>query len=303
MTLFMFTRSVSTLILLVAHLGSRVFRPYDCALISFSKHYSMKEDMSKIEIAAERLWNAEKDRMPCEPIRDLIGTTDIESAYAIQQLNVDRHSKAGRRVSGRKIGLTAKAVQRQQNVFEPDFGTLFADMEIGHGGTISKGRLIRPRVEAEVMIVLNRDLNHDMINFSDVIGATAFAVPSLEIVDCRLKDWDIRITDTVADNAAAGLYVVGSSPQPILGGDLANCSMTLYKNGELVSEGRGELCMGHPINGAVWLARTLYKLGTPLRAGDAILTGALGPMVSADYGDRFEAKIDGLGSVCVEFEK
>lgn len=256
-----------------------------------------------IEIAAQRLLKAEKDRVPCEPIRDLIGESDIELAYAIQQFNVSREQQAGRRICGRKIGITAKSVQQQLNVFEPDFGALFADMEIGHGGVVPANRLIRPKVEAEIMIVLGRDLDHELISFSDVIRSTEFAVASLEIVDCRFKNWDIRITDTVADNAAAAMYVVGAAPKPILAVDLANCAMTLHRNGEMVSEGRGELCMGHPINGAVWLARTLYKMGTPLRAGDAILTGALGPMVDAAPGDRFEARIEGLGNVTVEFEK
>lgn len=261
----------------------------------------MSDQQRLIEPAAQRLWDAEANRTPCAPIRDLIGERDIDLAYAIQQRNVERHQQAGRRISGRKIGITAKSVQRQLNVFEPDFGTLFADMEIGHGGVVPAGRLIRPQVEAEVMIVLGRDLDHAAITFSDVIRATDFAIASLEIVDCRLQDWDIRITDTVSDNAAAALYVVGALPRPIQGLDLANCAMTLHRNGELVSEGRGEMCMGHPLNGAVWLARALQRLGTPLRAGDAILTGALGPMVPAEPGDRFEARIDGLGNVVAEF--
>jgi 2-keto-4-pentenoate hydratase len=255
-----------------------------------------------IVAAAARLFAAEKDRTPCAPVRDIIGVEDIAAAYAVQQLNVERYQKLGRRVSGRKIGLTAKSVQRQMNVFEPDFGALFADMEIGHGGVVPANRLIKPRVEAEVMLVLSRDLDHGEITFSDVVRATDFAIASLEIVDCRLQNWDIRITDTVSDNAAAGMYVVGASPKPILGGDLANCAMTLHKNGQLASEGRGEHCMGHPINGAVWLARTLFKLGTPLCAGDVILTGALGPMVPAEPGDRFVAHIEGLGMVATEFE-
>lgn len=263
----------------------------------------MADQEELIAVAAQRLWSAEMERAPCEPIRDLIGETDIALAYAIQQRNVTRELQAGRRISGRKIGITAKSVQRQLNVFEPDFGTLFADMEIGHGGIVPAKRLIRPKVEAEVMIVLDRDLDHELISFSDVIRATEFAVASLEIVDCRLKNWDIRITDTVADNAAAAMYVVGAAPKPILSVDLANCAMTMHRNGELVSDGRGELCMGHPINGAVWLARALYRMGTPLKAGDAILTGALGPMVSAEPGDRFEARIEGLGNVTVDFEK
>ncbi|MGG6898647.1 2-keto-4-pentenoate hydratase [Rhizobium sp. BR 315] len=256
-----------------------------------------------IRQAADRLWEAEQTVRPCRPIRDIIPEKDIESAYAIQQHNIDRHIKAGRRVSGRKIGLTAKTVQQQMGVFEPDFGTLFSDMEYGHGSEIPFDRLIRPRVEAELMLVLDRDLDQDMINFSDVLRASAFAIAAIEVVDCRLIDWDIRIADTVSDNAAAGVYVLGASPKSILDGDMANCAMTLHRNGELVSSGRGEASLGHPVNAAVWLARTLKKLGSPLRAGDAILTGALGPMVDARPGDRFEARVEGFGNTVIHFSE
>ena len=254
-----------------------------------------------IKQAADRLWAANQSLVPCDPIRDLIPAQDITSAYAIQQLNVDRHVAAGRRISGRKIGLTSKAVQKQLGVFEPDFGALFADMEYGHGSTIPFNRVIGPRVEAEVMLVLDRDLDHEAATFADVVRATAFIVASMEIVDCRLRNWDIRIADTVADNAAAGLYVVGSTPKSILNIDLANCAMTLRRNGELVSSGRGGDTLGHPVNSTVWLARTFAKMGTPLRAGDAILTGALGPMIEARPGDIFEASIEGLGSAITTF--
>jgi 2-keto-4-pentenoate hydratase len=251
--------------------------------------------------AANRLWQAEQTREPCAPIRDLIPAANIEMAYKVQQLNIERQRGAGRRVSGRKIGLTSKAVQQQQGVFEPDFGTLFADMEFGHGSEVPLGRLIQPRVEVEVMLVLERDLDADTVNYSDVIRAVGFVVAAIEIVDCRISNWDIKLSDTVADNAAAGLYVLGASPVPILGSDLADCAMTMHRNGDLVSTGRGEASLGHPLNAAVWLARTLKRMGTPLRAGDAILTGAIGPMVPANAGDRFEARIGGLGAVCVTF--
>lgn len=256
-----------------------------------------------IRQAADRLWAAEQSREPCNPVRDLIPAHDITSAYAIQQLNVDRHVAAGRRISGRKIGLTSKAVQAQLGVLEPDFGALFADMEYGHGSTIPFNRLIGPRVEAEVMLVLERDLEHEMVTFTDVVRATAFVVASMEVVDCRLRNWDIRIADTVADNAAAGLYVVGSMPRSLSNIDLSSCAMTLRRNGELVSSGRGGDTLGHPINSTVWLARTLATMGTPLRAGDAILTGALGPMIEARPGDVFEASIGGLGNALVAFSE
>lgn len=262
----------------------------------------MQIKQKNIQEAAARLWLAEKNGQPCEPVRDLIGETDIDSAYAIQQHNIAAHLASGRRISGRKIGLTSALVQQQIKVAEPDFGTLFADMEIGHGGIIQYRNLIAPKIEAEIMLVLGQDLNHECITFTDVLRATDFAVASLEIVDCRFQDWDICITDTVADNAAAALYVTGSQPRSLSGLDLSDCSMTLLRNGEPVSEGQGRLCMGHPVNSAVWLVRQLFTRGTPLKCGDIILTGALGKMVQAKLGDRFEARIKGLGSVQTTFE-
>lgn len=261
----------------------------------------MQKQQKRTTEAAERLRMAEEKRQPCEPVRNIIGETDIDTAYAVQQQNVALHVAAGRRISGRKIGLTSASVQKQINVSEPDFGTLFADMEIGYGGVIPTARLIAPMIEAEVMLVIGRDLDHDCITFTDMLRATEFAVASLEVVDCRLRDWDIRITDTVADNAAAALYVTGSQPKLLKDLDLADCSMTLFKNGKPVSEGHGRWCMGHPVNAAVWLARQLFKRGTPLKCGDVILTGALGPMVAASPGDRFSAHIQGLGNVMTSF--
>lgn len=263
----------------------------------------MTDIQAAIQEAADRLWEADQSLVPCAPIRDLIDERDVESAYAIQQINIDRHVSAGRRISGRKIGITAPAVQAQLGVDVPDFGALFADMEYGHGGTIPLSRAIRPRIEAEIALVLGEDLDQDMPTIADVIRATSFVIPSLEVVDCRLEDWDIRIADTVADNAAACLYVMGSAPRPLLGFDMAAAAMTLHRNGELVAQGRGADSMGHPLNATVWLARTMARLGTPLRAGDTILTGALGPMVEARPGDAFEASVEGLGSVTATFSE
>lgn len=263
----------------------------------------MTDTQAVIQEAADRLWQAEQSLEACAPIRDLIDEQDVESAYAIQQINVDRHVAAGRRISGRKIGITAPAVQAGLGVDVPDFGALFADMEYGYGSTIPISRAIRPRVEAEIALVLGADLDQEMPTITDVIRATAFVMPSLEVVDCRLQDWDIRIADTVADNAAACLYVLGSTPHPLLGFDMAQAAMTLHRNGELVAEGRGSDSLGHPLNAAVWLARTLARLGTPLRAGDTILTGALGRMVDACPGDTFEATIGGLGTVTASFSE
>lgn len=251
--------------------------------------------------AADALAEAARTGTACPPVRALLPEGDIEAAYAVQRLNVERATAAGRRIAGRKIGLTSPAVQAQLGVGQPDFGTLFADMAVPDGGVVAAGRLIRPKVEAEVALVLGTDLPHRDCTVADVIRATEFALPALEIVDSRNADWDITIVDTVADNASSGLYVLGGTPVPLTGLDLRGVRMTMTRGGDAVSEGTGADCLGGPLNAAAWLASTLAAAGDPLRAGDTVLTGALGPMAVAAPGDRFEARISQLGRVAVEF--
>lgn len=253
--------------------------------------------------AADLLEEAARTGAACPPVRTLFDDGDLETAYTVQQLNVRRGLDAGRRIVGRKIGLTSPAVQRQLGVDQPDFGALFADMAVPQGGEVPTGRLLQPKVEAEVALVLARDLPHRQCTVVDVLRAVDFALPALEIVDSRVSDWDISLVDTVADNASCGLYVLGGAPVPLRGLDLRSVSMTMTRNGETVSEGTGADCLGSPLNAAVWLAQALAERGDPLRAGDLVLTGALGPMAPAAPGDVFDAHIFGLGSVQVGFAK
>jgi 2-keto-4-pentenoate hydratase len=250
---------------------------------------------------ADVLDEATRTGTPCAPVRALLPEGDIETAYAVQRLHVERGVAAGRRLVGRKIGLTSPAVQRQLGVGQPDFGALFADMAVGEGEPVPAGRLLQPKVEAEVALVLAADLPHREPTVADLLRATAFALPALEIVDSRIADWDITIVDTVADNASCGLFVLGGTPVPLDRLDLRGVRMTLARNGETVSQGTGADCLGSPLTAARWLAATLAGLGDPLRAGDIVLTGALGPMAVAAEGDEFTARIEGLGTVGVAF--
>ncbi|GAA3733239.1 2-keto-4-pentenoate hydratase [Spinactinospora alkalitolerans] len=251
--------------------------------------------------AADILAEAARTRTACLPVRPLFADADVTAAYAVQRVNVERGTVAGRRIVGRKIGLTSPAVQRQLGVDRPDFGALFADMAVPEGSEVPADRLLQPKVEAEVALVLGGDLPHRDCTAADVLRAVDFALPALEIVDSRIDNWDITIVDTVADNASCGLFVLGGSPVPLTRVRLRDVRMAMTRNGDVVSEGTGADCLGDPLNAAGWLASTLADMSDPLRAGDIVLTGALGPMVPASPGDVFEADISDLGPVCVGF--
>ena len=249
------------------------------------------------QAAVERLAQAASTKTPCAPVRDLIGRDDVSTAYAVQQALTARRVAAGGRIVGRKIGLTSTAVQEQLGVDRPDFGVLFADMEVAEGNAVPAGVLLQPKVEAEVAFILGRDLDGGV----DVRDAVAYVVPALEIVDSRIAGWDISFADTVADNASSGLFVLGDRRATLAEVEPASVEMTLRLNGEVVSEGSGKACLGDPLEALAWLARTAREFGEPLRAGQIVLSGALGPMAAVTSGDRVDAEISGLGRVAVAF--
>lgn len=258
------------------------------------------EEVTVAELAA-RLWDAEQTGVPTGPVRDHLPAGDVAAAYAVAQVNTERSLASGRRRVGAKAGLTSVSVQHQLGVDQPDFGVLFADMAVADGEEMGVGRVLQARVEAEVALVLERDLPDPDVTPSEVMRAVAFALPAIEVVGSRVAGWDITITDTVADNASSGLFVVGSRPVRLADVDLRTAGMVLSRRGQVVSVGSGAACLGSPLTAAVWLARTLAGVGASLRAGDVLMTGALGPMVDVAAGDVFEATIGGLGSVRAAF--
>jgi 2-keto-4-pentenoate hydratase len=244
---------------------------------------------------AQRLRNAYANG-PVAPLRDGLDATDAIGAYAVQSINTRTWLEAGRRIVGRKIGLTAKAVQAQLGVDQPDYGVLFHDMRLESGAELPASNVLQPKAEAEVAIVMARDLDDTNATPQDVLLAAAYALPAIEIVDSRIADWKITFADTVADNASSAFYVTGNEPRALAGLDLWTCGMALEVNGKVASFGAGAACLGHPLVAAAWLARTLADLGEGLRGGDVVLTGALGPMISIRPGDVVRAQIGGLGS-------
>ena len=249
---------------------------------------------------ADALEHATHSRSPIAALRDTYGlsSTDVVSGYAVQEELTRRAVAGGRRITGRKIGLTSVAVQQQLGVDQPDFGCLFADMEFAEGIEIPLGRLIQPKAEAEVAIVLDRDLPPGREHsFADIVRATAFALPAIEIVDSRIENWNIKFVDTVSDNASSGLYVLGGRPMPLAAVDVRAIPMSMSINGTEVSTGSGAACLGHPLNAARWLANALSFRGVGLFAGDVIMTGALGPMKTVEAGDVIEANFGPLGTV------
>jgi 2-keto-4-pentenoate hydratase len=258
-----------------------------------------------IQAAVERLAQAQATRVPCAPVRDLIGTDDLAAAYAVQQGLVQARLAAGATVVGRKIGATSEAVQKQLGVDQPDFGYLLDEMDVSAADPISMRTLLQPRVEAEVAFRLGRDIDvpEEQITLDLVHEAVDVALPALEIVDSRIADWQIGFTDTVADCASSGLFVVGTDERPLAEVSPVDVAMSLTINGEERSSGNGAACLGDPLEALRWLAVQSARFGDPLRAGQLILSGALGPFVPFAAGDRVEASISGFDTLSVTFEE
>ncbi len=252
------------------------------------------------DLVAERLRSAYASG-PVSPLRDGLSPNDADGAYAVQAINTRFWQLQGRRIVGRKIGLTSAVVQAQLGVDQPDFGVLFDDMRIADGGVLDSNRVIQAKAEAEIALVLAHDLDDPAVTPDVVAAATAYAVAAIEIVDSRIADWKISFADTVADNGSSAFFVLGSEQHALAGLDLYGCGMVLEVDDAPVSFGAGAACLGHPLKAAAWLGQTVAARGEPLRAGDIILTGALGPMVTLAPGQTVRTRISGLGACSFHF--
>lgn len=265
----------------------------------------MAQPKEKIGAIADRLWTALETAVPTTRLMTAHPELDVDDAYAIQLHNVARQVSAGKVISGKKIGLTSKAMQDLFNVTTPDYGHLFSDMDAGAGpatGRIERAKMIRPKVEAEIAFILARDL--DMpgeITAADVLAATDYVVAALEIVDTRMGDWKIGLVDTVSDNASSGMYVIGNVKKKISEIDLKAETMDFSVNGAKRNSGKGTDVLGDPALCVAWLANKMRAYGTLLRKGEVILSGALSAAIDASANDSFRADYSTLGSVEVTF--
>ena len=259
-------------------------------------------DQQRIDTLGDELYTALRARTVVDPLTTREPGLTLDDAYRISRRMLDRRLADGEKVVGKKIGCTSKAVQRMLNVDQPDFGYLTDRTQYADGAEMPISReLIQPKAEGEIAFVLKKDLRGPGITAKDVLAATDYVSACFEVVDSRVRDWKIKIQDTVADNASAGLFIVGNEkilPSQV---DLELCGMVVEKNGEIISTGAGAAALGSPLNCVAWLANAFGQLGVPLLAGEVILSGSLVPLEPVKAGDKMRVRIGGIGSTTVHF--
>jgi 2-oxopent-4-enoate/cis-2-oxohex-4-enoate hydratase len=256
-----------------------------------------------VESLGDELFAALRGRAVLDPLTQRQPDIDIYDAYRVSLRLLDRRRKEGEKVIGKKIGVTSKPVQDMLGVHQPDFGFLLDSMRVPDGAAVSmsRQRLIQPRAEGEIAFVLKKDLQGPGVTEAQVLAATDYVTPCFEIVDSRIRDWKIRIQDTIADNASCGVFVLGPARVKPDALDLAAVKLEIRKNGAHAASGVGSAVQGHPATAVAWLANTLGQFGIPFAAGEIILSGSLAPLLPALPGDRFEMMLDGIGSASVSF--
>jgi 2-oxopent-4-enoate/cis-2-oxohex-4-enoate hydratase len=250
----------------------------------------------------DELYAALRARRAVPPITGRVADVTIDDAYRVSRRMLERRLADGERVVGKKIGVTSEAVQRMLDVHQPDFGFLTDAMMFDSGAEIPiDALLIQPRAEGEIAFVLARDLEGPGVTEADVLDATRWVRSCFEIVDSRVRDWKIRIQDTVADNASSGVFVLGRDEVDPRAVDLVGCRIAIVKNGAPLSQGVGAAALGSPLASVAWLANTLSRFGIALRAGEVILSGSLVPLEPVRAGDRMSLSLEGVGTASVGF--
>ncbi|MFT5235296.1 MAG: 2-oxopent-4-enoate/cis-2-oxohex-4-enoate hydratase [Shewanella sp.] len=257
---------------------------------------------AELEQLGLSLYNALRSQQMLPPLTERESPLTLEDAYQVSQYFLQHRLNDGERVIGKKIGLTSKVVQEMLGVHQPDFGFLTDAMMFESGSVIPfASPLIQAKSEGEIAFILKHDLQGPNVTPQDVIDATESVAACFEIVDSRIKDWKIKIEDTVADNASCGMFVMGRqrvSPHDV---DFENCQMVIKNQGEVVARGQGSAALGSPLNCVAWLANTLADYGISLNAGDIILSGSLAAMIPCQQGDDMSVEIEGIGSASYRF--
>jgi 2-keto-4-pentenoate hydratase len=263
----------------------------------------MLVDVNQRERAAvaDALWVAEMERKPIDPPSSAHPDMDVDDAYQIQQINVDRRKANGQIVRGHKVGLSSKAMQAMLGVNEPDFGHLLDDMFVFEDFDVDTTQMCQPRVEIEIAFILGSPLRAPGCNVADVLLSTTYVVPAIEIIDSRIIDWKITLADTIADNASSARLVLGGRATSIAAIDVRSVAARLSINGDLTASGTGAAVLGNPATAVAWLANKVYAYDVSLEANHVILPGSCTRAFDVTAGDSVRADFDGLGAVCVNF--
>jgi 2-keto-4-pentenoate hydratase len=261
----------------------------------------MSQNSLDLEQVALLLDQAEQRRTSIEPLSERYAAFDAAQAYAIQRHWLSQKLARGEQLVGHKVGLTSKAMQEQMGVDQPDYGFLLASMVLPSGSTLSTDELIQARIEPEIAFWLAEDLRGPGVTVADVLAATRGVSAALEVVDSRIKDWRIRLADTIADNASSARVIVSAEIVPPQELDLQAEAVALTRNGSPTGTGDGRAVLGHPAAAVAWLVNKLAEFETGLRAGELVLPGAMCASVPVARGDRFVATFTRLGSVAVQF--
>jgi 2-keto-4-pentenoate hydratase len=250
---------------------------------------------------AQELYRAERERTTLRPLTQRYPEIEPQESYQIQLALIEMKKADGAKIVGKKIGLTSKAMQKMLSVDQPDYGHILDNMVLQDSAVFSVHELIQPKIEPEIAFILDRSLKGPGVTPIQVLAATQFVVPALEIIDSRIEGWKIRLCDTIADNASSARVVLGSSPKRIDQVDLKLVGMVLEKNGEIIQTGAGGAVLGHPAAAVAWLANAVGQFGVGLEAGEIVMPGALCAAADVKAGDLLQASFDGLGTVSVRF--
>ena len=256
---------------------------------------------AQVKELADALWDAEQTHNYVSPLTERYADISAEDAYRVQQVVLDRKLAGGKRIVGKKVGLTSAAMQQMLGIDQPDYGMIFEDMVFEDGVELSVSALHQPRVEPEITFYLKSTLRGPGVSVDDVLEATDYVVASLEVVGSRIADWKIKLADTIADNASHMAAVVGKQRIQVGGLDLVNEGLVFQKNGEELSRGTGAAVLGNPANAVAWCANKLGEYGVSLNEGELVMPGALVGMTPVQAGDTITATFDNVGVVSAQF--